>query len=252
MVYVPKRPPEKAEVLDAVRAAVAAAGGRRITRSQFLKESGMRECDTVRYHAGWNEVLRAAGCEEDQPNRLMRPELLLADFGAVTRKLGRAPSCNEYRVHGKYTWGTLFTHFGSWTRVPDAFRTFAARRSAWRDVMALMPPPRQARKTARNLKRKRLAPRIYNRPVCGAPLGTGGLRCAPTNESGVVFLFGVMAERLGFEVEGFQASFPDCEAKRRVGPEAWQNVKIEFEYESRNFRDHGHAAEGCDPARNDE
>ena len=112
--------------------------------------------------------------------------------------------------------------------------------------MALMPPPRQARKTARNLKRKRLAPRIYNRPVCGAPLGTGGLRCAPTNESGVVFLFGVIAERLGFEVEGFQASFPDCEAKRRVGPEAWQNVKIEFEYESRNFRVHGHDAKACD------
>jgi hypothetical protein len=43
-------------------------------------------------------------------------------------------------------------------------------------------------------------------------------------------------------------------AKRRVGrysidsvrAEEWQNVRIEFEYESRNFRDHGHEAEECD------
>jgi len=53
-------------------------------------------------------------------------------------------------------------------------------------------------------------------------------------------------------VEALRGAFPDCEARRRVGPGIWQTVRIEFEYESRNFRDHGHAAEGCDPARNDE
>jgi hypothetical protein len=31
-----------------------------------------------------------------------------------------------------------------------------------------------------------------------------------------------------------------------VGPDAWQGVNIEFEYESRNFRVHGHPPEGCD------
>jgi hypothetical protein len=66
------------------------------------------------------------------------------------------------------------------------------------------------------------------------------------NEEGVVFLFGMVAKELGYMVEALQAGFPDCEAKRQVGPNKWQRVRIEFEFESRNFRDHGHPDEGCD------
>lgn len=69
---------------------------------------------------------------------------------------------------------------------------------------------------------------------------------APMNENGVIFLFGAMAEKLGFFVESMRPGYPDCEAKRLIGPEVWERVRIEFEYESRNFKLHGHAAEGCD------
>ncbi len=72
------------------------------------------------------------------------------------------------------------------------------------------------------------------------------MRYAPANEQGIIFLFGIVAERLGFHVESFQIAFPDCEAKQRVGPAGWQSVRIEFEYASRNFRDHGHLPEACD------
>jgi hypothetical protein len=47
-------------------------------------------------------------------------------------------------------------------------------------------------------------------------------------------------------VEAVQGGFPDCEAKRQIAANKWQRVKIEFEYESRNFRDHGHDPDGCD------
>jgi len=40
--------------------------------------------------------------------------------------------------------------------------------------------------------------------------------------------------------------FPDCEAMQQITPERWQRVHIEFEFESRNFRDHGHPPAGCD------
>jgi hypothetical protein len=30
------------------------------------------------------------------------------------------------------------------------------------------------------------------------------------------------------------------------GLTGWQRVRIEFEFESRNFRDHGHPSTGCD------
>ena len=51
-------------------------------------------------------------------------------------------------------------------------------------------------------------------------------------------------KNVGSEV--VQAGFPDCEAKRQVSAHRWQRVRIEFEYESRNFREHGHSPEGCD------
>ncbi len=66
------------------------------------------------------------------------------------------------------------------------------------------------------------------------------------NEQGVVLLFGMLARELGYMVEAVQKEFPDCEAKRKIGSDRWQRVSIEFEFESRNFRDHGHPAGGCD------
>jgi hypothetical protein len=72
------------------------------------------------------------------------------------------------------------------------------------------------------------------------------LRHAPVNEDGVIFLFGMVARELGYLVESVQGGFPDCEAKRQIAPGQWQRVRIEFEFESRNFRDHGHSPDGCD------
>lgn len=65
------------------------------------------------------------------------------------------------------------------------------------------------------------------------------------NEQGVVFLFGAMAKKLGFAITQIQAAFPDCEAYREIEPGKWQRVRIEFEYESRNFREHMHDPEKC-------
>jgi hypothetical protein len=53
-------------------------------------------------------------------------------------------------------------------------------------------------------------------------------------------------ENLGYMVENVQKGFPDCEAKRQIGPERWQRVHIEFEFESKNFPNHGHPLAGCD------
>jgi hypothetical protein len=73
-----------------------------------------------------------------------------------------------------------------------------------------------------------------------------GLRHEPVNEQGVVLLFGMVAKELGYIVEAVRSGFPDCEAKRQISPQRWQRVHLEFEFESRNFRDHGHSLTGCD------
>lgn len=72
-----------------------------------------------------------------------------------------------------------------------------------------------------------------------------GLTFAPTNELGVVLLFGMVARELGFMVEGVQSKFPDCKAKERVPGRAgrWRDARIEFEYKCSNFN---HEPNGAD------
>ncbi len=89
-------------------------------------------------------------------------------------------------------------------------------------------------------------PICRDRPVLGSPLSLPGLAHEPMNETGVVFLFGMLAHDLGFQVECLQAAFPDCEAKRQLQPGKWQRVRIEFEFESRNFQTHRHPVSECD------
>lgn len=82
----------------------------------------------------------------------------------------------------------------------------------------------------------------------GDPMNFRGLRHAPINELGVVFLFGIISGELGFVVESVHSAFPDCSAKRLVDAKKkrWVQVSIEFEFFSRNFLLHGHSISGCD------
>lgn len=84
------------------------------------------------------------------------------------------------------------------------------------------------------------------RPVMGPPFYPVALSNAPANEMGVMILFGMLAGELGFQIEAVQGRYPDIEAKRQIQPGRWQRVRIEAEYESRNFAQHGHDPEKCD------
>jgi len=87
---------------------------------------------------------------------------------------------------------------------------------------------------------------LPDRPLLGAPMHTAGLAHEPVNEMGVSMLFAMMARDLGFIIESVQAPFPDCRAKMEVMPGRWQDVRIEFEKDSRSFAEHGHDPKGCD------
>jgi hypothetical protein len=60
----------------------------------------------------------------------------------------------------------------------------------------------------------------------------------PVNEMGVMVLFSMLAQQLGFVIEAVQSGFPNCEAKIEVEPGRWQHFRIEFEYESLQFKKH--------------
>ena len=87
---------------------------------------------------------------------------------------------------------------------------------------------------------------LPDRPMLGPPTRPCGLAYEPVNEMGVMALFCMLSRQLGFVIESVQSGFPDCEAKMEVEPGRWQHFRIEFEYESRNFKDHRHDPEKCD------
>ena len=83
-------------------------------------------------------------------------------------------------------------------------------------------------------------------PTYGTPIQCGALVFAPTNEFGVLFLFGAIADRLGFLVLRVQAEFPDIEALRMVGRDKLQKRKNGTGTGEQNFMKHGHDPNGCD------
>ena len=87
---------------------------------------------------------------------------------------------------------------------------------------------------------------LKDRPLLGAPTGLPAFPYEPVNEMGVMVLFSMMAQQLGFVIESVQGGFPDCQAKIEVEPGRWQHFRIEFEYESLQFKKHGHDPSQCD------
>jgi hypothetical protein len=82
--------------------------------------------------------------------------------------------------------------------------------------------------------------------IFGKKMDFKSLSCAPVNEHGVVYLFGVLHDSFDFKIESIQAGFPDCIARRQINRERWEELRIEFEFESKSFVFHKHDINGAD------
>lgn len=124
----------------------------------------------------------------------------------------------------------------------------------WRsDARKLSELVRLAKDGASVREMEKAARKAQPKPPCemgvGRPMSFRGLRNAPLNEQGVVYLFGMLSYELGFHIEAIRTMYPDCEGlqrKDKKGREEWKRVRIEFEYQSSNFRAHGHNPKECD------
>ena len=246
------------DVTEAIQAA-ARSLGRPPSRAQFFAHSGMTERQILNHFTSWNEAVIAAGLVPYTTNQKINDEDFLKDWGLVVRKNRQIPTREQYRRQGEYSPSVFDKRFGTWMMLPSKFREFANDKPEWGDVVALLPVSSTARSIQKtsdvDLDNETNEPRspvhvrhskLTDRPTYGNPIDFRGLRHEPVNENGVVFLFGMVAKELGYMVEAVQIAYPDCEAKRQVSPSNWQRVRIEFEFESRNFRDHGHNPDGCD------
>lgn len=259
----------KEEIVRAIRVCA-----KKLRRNPNLRElramAGVTTKHVYKRHGSLRQALRAAGLEGIGPGFSPAEESVLRDWATVARKLRKLPSILEYERVGRFSGKPFHRLYGSWRGTAEGFCAFACKHGLdrqWGDVLEMIANA-QARNTAATMrtaagttatvgpatqekdhgwkKRFRKGGILRDRPVYGRPLPWPELAHAPVNELGVVFVFGMMARRLGFVVHRLQAGFPDCIAMREVAPGIWQRVRIEFEFESRNFLKHKHRKDKCD------
>jgi hypothetical protein len=232
------------EILNAIRR-TASELGKNPSRSEFSRHTRITEYNILKLFSNWNSAVEAAGLKPNTTHGKIDDYELLADWGKLVRELRKIPTRVKYKQQGKFSSRAFENHFGPWSGLPDKFREFAKEKNEWNDVIALLAinkptytisPPIDIHKHSQ----------LQRRTVYGNHIDFRGLRPEPANENGVIFLFDIVARELGYSFEAVQTGFPDCEAKRQIAAGKWQSIRIEFEYESRDFSDKGNPVDSCD------
>ncbi len=250
----------KEEVIAAMKE-LATKLGRSPRYPELIRVVNVTRRQVARMFGGWASALEESGCERVRAGggELTMHELW-HDWAAVARKVERMPTIRQYEKFSRYSVRPLKDRFKAWAKIPGALLEYGNAKglwAGWEDVKGLIE--NQMDENTRSKKyRVAMMPAstpsplnplpevvdvdlLYGQPLTPAPMAT-----APVNEMGVMVLFGAMARELGFVVTKIQAGFPDCEAWRRLESGKWQRVRIEFEFESRNFMLHEHDPKGCD------
>jgi hypothetical protein len=233
--------------------------GGSLSRVEFERATGISDYWVYRLfpEGGWSEVLHLAGlARHPQQHERVSDDALLAEYHRVATSYGEIPSWHKFASCASFSDHVYRKRFGGIQGTLKRYRSWLEAHEADSPLLATIDakskhevplPPSPASATG-----------AIPSPVgewdktggieYGAPIDFRGLRHAPLNEQGVVYLFGMVSYELGFLVEAVHASFPDCEAKRCIDRtrNRWQRVRIEFEYRSSQFREHGHDPEGCD------
>ncbi len=212
---------------------------RKPTLAEFSRLASIPRDRVYECLESFGDLVRAAGYRGElrtrDPQRA-RVEML-SDYAAAVTRLGRKPSRAEYLANGKFSVEAIERYVAPWPKIGEVFIAFAARDPRLAEAACIVGatptalPPLPGHSPNPDL------------PVCGNPLDFRTMRHEPVNEQGVVLLFGMMAEELGFLIESVQQGYPDCEAKRQLPDGRWQRVRIEFEFLSSRFN---HDKAGCD------
>ncbi|HEU4416362.1 MAG TPA: hypothetical protein VFT65_16355 [Candidatus Angelobacter sp.] len=243
----------KEEVIVAIQES-AARLGHVPTFTEVRRATKMSKHEIRKHFLTYSNALGECGLRRTGPGYEADAAELFKDWAGLVRTLGKLPTMAEYEMHGSYSVRPLIRRYGGWVHVPAGLQDFAREKKIegdWRDVLDVIAREREAardaRRTSGSTKGRMLRSRVFSdRPIYGRPMMELAMVLSPTNEMGVVYLFGTVAKELGFMVVRLQAEFPDCEAYMEVEPGRWQRVRIEFEFESRNFLAHGHKVSDCD------
>jgi hypothetical protein len=239
------------QIIEEIRRVAEKLGTRSISAAQFNQHAQLSD-STARLHFGsWNAAVEAAGLNpipagpQKTPKRIDDDELLL-DLIRLYNESGKPPTVAMISAKGRFSppsytsrWGN---HLKAFEIAKKKFNVLLSENQ--QSPQSQIPLENSIRVIPRTIGPK--SPRT-KRTVFGEPIDFRGLRFAPVNEQGVVYLFGMISHEMGFLIESVRTSFPDCEGKRCFDKQKkqWEHITIEFEYKSSHFKDHGHDPDGC-------
>ncbi len=242
------------QIIDEIRRVSSKLGTQRLTRKDFGCNSKISTATICYVFGSWNRAVEAAGLKpitDFVPERKKIPdEELMAEVIRLTKELGKRPSDREMQALGRFSPRPYSKRWGSFAKAREAayqklgfprldeiVTKEASKKGVVAPKLAIIPE---------TIKPKE--PRQRKKVQFGQPIDFRGLRFAPINEQGVVYLFGMISKELGFLVESIRTEYPDCEGKRCIDEKEnrWEHVLIEFEYKSSQFEQHGHSPEDCD------
>lgn len=238
-------------LVEELRALAQRLQKKSISRSEFIRETGVSEWHVMKHFDTWNEFVTASELQPTDIGRIPDQELLEAMYQSFIGENG-VTTQRRFNKVCRYSETVYRRRWGRWDNVLAEFRSWVATAHPDFPYMSQLPNADSNPVTTSSTFEKSSGHSLVWAPkgglVYGPILNFRGLQHAPINEQGVVFLFGMVALELGFIVESVATGYPDCEAKRRIDRlgEKWERVHIEFEYQSRNFRDHGHDPAKCD------
>jgi len=242
-------------LIQNIKSVSSTLGKKTVSRAEFVRETGISEWQVHKFFDSWNDLVRSAGLQPTDVSRIPDEDLFEAMYQAFLNEKGITTRI-KFRKACKYSDYVYSKRWGTWENVLLEFRKWAViihPDFPHLDDLPSSLPPNLLQSVSSSQRPQDIAignkswPKSDGR-LYGSVINFRGLQHAPINEQGVVLLFGMVALELGFSVESVATGFPDCEAKRCVNrkQDLWQRVKIEFEYQSRNFRDHGHDPNKCD------
>lgn len=243
---------DRETIIKEIKRIAREIGSDTVPRSEFMSKSGISEWQIYKHFDSWNEAVEAAGLTPTDVSRIDDAELF-REMKNVFVKFGGVCIRMKFNKLCKYSADVYKKRFGKWNDILLAFKSWLKESGEDFPFLNQLPSTTNLHKAEESIPTEKRKAKLESwdslgTTTYGSFLNFRGLQHAPVNEQGVVFLFGMVCLELGFVVEAVRTSYPDCEAKRRVDRkrDKWERVRIEFEYFSSNFRDHGHDPNGCD------
>ncbi len=245
---------KKDEILSEIRRVASKLNTQHLTQKNFGSNSKISTSTIESIFGSWNRAVEAAGLKPITSSlpvpREISNEDLMTEIIRLTKELGKRPSDREMNALGKFSAKPYSKRWGSFAKG----REVAYQKLGFPDLSGAISPiagyktviPVQEAILPETVKPKISHER--KKVQFGEPIDFRGLRFAPINEQGVVYLFGMISRELGFLIESIRTEYPDCEGKRCVDKKEnrWEHVLIEFEYKSSHFEQHGHSTKDCD------